>query len=599
MAPELFHPIVRSWFERRFGVPTEIQNLAWPPILAGEHVLVTAPTGSGKTLTGFLGPLDRLLSGEWEGGTTRVLYVSPLKALNADIERNLREPLAELAAAFRAAGDEPPSVRIGVRSGDTPTAERQRMLRRPPEILITTPESLNLLLLSKRAPALFAGLRLVILDEIHAVAATKRGTHLITAVERLVRVAGEFQRVAISATVRPLERVARFVGGYRLLRGAGGEARYEPRELRIVESRAEKRYDLRVRHPFPPPLETPEVRETEAFWRTIAEDLSARIEEARSTVVFTNSRRMAERITRLVNEAAGRELAWSHHGSLARELRTAVEARLKAGELPAIVATSSLELGIDIGALDRVVLLQTPRSLASAAQRIGRAGHRAGDVSRAILVPTHARDFLDAAVATRAVLDGEIEPIRPVRAPLDLLAQTVLAIVASESWKLDELYDFVRASDPYRKLSRRQFDLVVEMLAGRYADARIEELKPRVRVDRLDGTIAGRPGLTRLLAQAGGTIPDRGYFALQLEESQAKLGELDEEFVWERTVGDTFVLGAQAWRIRAITANEVLVAPARGGSLLAPFWRADAQDRGAYYSEKVACFLEEADRRLA
>jgi len=597
-ALQAFDPVVREWFRERLGDPTEIQELAWPPIVAGRHVLVTAPTGSGKTLTGFLGPLDRLLTGAWEGGATRVLYVSPLKALNADIERNLRQPLAELTAAFEAAGTDPEPVRVGLRSGDTPPAERARMVRRPPEILITTPESLNLLLLSRHAGRLFAGLRMVILDEIHAVLGSKRGTHLITAVERLTRIAGEFQRVAISATVRPLEEVARFVGGYELKRGAGG-GRYEPRAVQVVAARSAKSYELSVRWPLPQGIEAADLREGDAFWQAIAEDLHGRIAEVRSSIVFTNSRRTAEKITRLVNDAAGRELAWSHHGSLARELRAAVEARLKAGDLPAIVATSSLELGIDVGALERVVLLSTPRSLASAAQRIGRAGHRAGETSRAIFVPTHPRDFLDAAVAARAVPDGEIEPVRPVRAPLDLLAQVVLAMVAGETWKIDELFEFLRTAAPYHELSRTQFDLVVEMLAGRYADARIEELRPRVRVDRIDGTIAGRPGLARLLAQTGGTIPDRGYFALKIEESQAKLGELDEEFVWERTIGDSFTLGAQSWRIRAITAHEVLVAPGRGGTVLAPFWRADAQDRRSFYSERVARFLEEANDRLA
>lgn len=596
--PVPFDPLVRAWFERRFGAPTEIQTLAWPAIAAGEHVLLTAPTGSGKTLTGFLWPLDRLLTGAWEGGVVRVLYVSPLKALNADIERNLRWPLSELTAALADAGREPPTVRVGVRSGDTPPAERARQIRRPPEILITTPESLNLLLLSTRAEFLFGGLRTVILDEIHAVAATKRGTHLVTAVERLARLAGEIQRIAISATVRPVERVARFVGGYRLERGAGGEPHYEPRPVRIVESRQPKRYDLRVRFPFPPGDQDPEARAGDAGWRLLAEDLRARIEEARSTVVFTNSRRTAEKMTRFVNESARRELAWSHHGSLSREIRGAVERRLKEGSLPAIVATSSLELGIDVGALDRAILLQAPRSLASAAQRVGRAGHGVGDVSRALIYPGFARDFLDCAVAARAVLAGEIEPVRPVRAPLDLLAQTVLALVARERWSLDELFAFARSSEPFHELSRRQFDLVIEMLAGRYAEARIEELRPRVIVDRIAGTIEGRPGTARLLARAGGTIPDRGYFQLRVEESRAKLGELDEEFVWERSVGDGFVLGTQAWRIRAITADEVLVAPARGGALLAPFWRADARDRGAYFSERVASFLEHADRRL-
>ena len=597
-ALDRFDARVAAWFRRRYGAPTGVQELAWPRIAAGEHVLAVAPTGSGKTLAGFLWALDRLLTGAWEGGAVRVLYVSPLKALNADIERNLRSPLAELRRELASSGFDPPAVHVAVRSGDTPAAERARMLRRAPEILITTPESLNLLLLSARAESLLAGVRTVILDEIHAVVSNKRGTHLITAVDRLVRLAGEFQRVAMSATVRPVERVARFVGGWRSVRGAGGEVRHEPRPVAVLAARSDKRYDLSVRFPFPPAGESDEQREGDAFWRRLAEDLHARIRESRSTIVFTNSRRLAEKATRFVNEAAGREIAWSHHGSLSRELRRAVEERLKAGSLPAIVATSSLELGIDVGALDRVLLLQSPRTLSSAAQRVGRAGHGVGEVSRAVFYPTHARDFLDCAVAVAAVRAGEIEPVRPVRSPLDLLAQTVLACVARERWALDELYGFLRGSDPFHELAREQFDLVVEMLAGRYAQARVEELRPRVAIDRIAGTIEGRPGLARLLARAGGTIPDRGYFQLRVEGSKAKLGELDEEFVWERSVGDGFVLGAQAWRVSSIGANEVLVTPARGGALLAPFWRADARDREAFFSERVADLLERAEARL-
>ncbi len=597
MALERFDPVVARWFAGRFGRPTDIQARAWGPLADGEHLLVVAPTGSGKTLTGFLWPLDRLLTGAWEGGGVRVLYVSPLKALNADIERNLVEPLAGIGAALAAAGRPAPAVRVGVRSGDTPPAERARMLRRPPEILITTPESLNLLLLGRRAEALFRDLRLVILDEIHAVAGNKRGTHLITAVERLTRVAGEFQRVAISATVRPLETVAAFVAGHRLERAADGEPRYVRRPVRVIESRVEKRYELAVRAPGRP-SEEELARHPDSAWLRLAEDLRARIAGARSTLVFTNSRRLAERLTRLVNEAAGREVAWSHHGSLSRELRTAIERRLKEGALPAIVATSSLELGIDVGALDQVLMVQAPRSLASAAQRVGRAGHRVGETSRGVFYPTHPRDFLDCAVAARAVVEGEIEPIAPVRNPLDLLAQTLLGLVAHERWRLDDLYAFVRTAEPFHEISRPLFDLVVEMLAGRYAEARIAELRPRLAVDRLDGTVEGRPGLAALLARAGGTIPDRGYFQLKLDASQARLGELDEEFVWERAIGDSFVLGAQAWRIVRMTAQEVFVAPARGGASLAPFWRADARDRGAFYSERVAALLERLAGRL-
>jgi ATP-dependent helicase Lhr and Lhr-like helicase len=600
----LFHPLIRAWFGERLGTPTDVQRRAWPVIAAGEHALITAPTGSGKTLTAFLWALDRLLTGAWEGGRVRVLYVSPLKALNADVRRNLEGPLAELAERFAAAGEPLPAVRVVTRSGDTPAEERRRMVRHPPEILITTPESLNILLTSKGGRSLLGGLATVILDEIHAVAGSKRGTHLITAVERLTLLAGEFQRVALSATVKPLERVADFVGGWEVELGEG-EPRYAKRPVTVVRSAAEKRYQVRVRFPgpaagpslgaFPAPAAAGSPEAT--IWDRLVPELREAIRRNRSTLVFANSRRLTERVTRLLNEGADADLAYSHHGSLSKEVRAVVEERLKRGELPAIVATSSLELGIDVGDLDEVLLVATPRSVASAVQRIGRAGHRVGEVSRGTLYPTFGRDFLDAAAVARAVGEQDIEDIEPPAAPLDVLAQVVLSMTAGEAWRLDDLYAFLRASHPYRELSRRQFDLVVEMLAGRYADARVRELRPRLSVDRLSGTVRARPGSERLLYLSGGTIPDRGYFHLRLEGTMARLGELDEEFVWERSVGDSFTLGAQAWRIRKITHNDVLVSPARGGAM-APFWRADAHDRGSHLSQRVADLLAVADVRL-
>ncbi len=589
-----FDPRLRRWFAERFGQPTDIQQRAWPHIAAGEHVLVSAPTGSGKTLTAFLWALDRLLTGVWQVGRTRVLYISPLKALNTDIRRNLSSPLAELVEIFRAEGGEPPEIRALVRSGDTPQSERRKMLRRPPEILITTPESLNILLTSKSGRELLGGLETVILDEIHAVVASKRGTHLITAVDRLVPLAGDFQRLAISATVRPLDQVAAFVGGYQLIE-TGGEPSYRPRQVRVVRSTAGKDYRIRVRHPRPPAAVE---AEDEVVWESLARDFKRQILTNRSTLLFANSRRLTEKITRLINDQQDEDLAYSHHGSLSREVRSVVERRLKDGELSAIVATSSLELGIDIGALDEVLLIQTPRAISAAVQRVGRAGHGVGETSRGVIYPSHGRDFLDAAVVARAILDQDIEPMQPIRQPLDVLAQVVLSMVVAETWQVDRLYAFLRTSQPYHQLRRRQLDLVLEMLAGRYADSRIRELRPRLRIDRVDGTVRARRGVERLLYLAGGTIPDRGYFTLRVERSMAKLGELDEEFVWERSVGDSFVLGTQAWRIRKITHNDVLVVPGHGGAALAPFWRADAQDRGAFLSEKVARLLQEADDHL-
>jgi ATP-dependent Lhr-like helicase len=595
-----FHPLIRDWFADRFGNPTEIQARAWPVIAEGRHALITAPTGSGKTLTAFLWALDRLLTGVWTPGAVRVLYVSPLKALNTDIERNLATPLAELLARFREAGEAVPEIRAATRSGDTPGAERQRMLRRPPEILITTPESLNILLTSRGGRRLLGGLATVILDEIHAVAGNKRGTHLITAVDRLVRLSGEFQRIGISATVRPLERVAELLGGYQLESPPESPEppRYRRREVEILRAPPTKVYELEVRAPAAFQHTATEGDAKDTFWPLFAAELRRIVRGHRSTLIFANSRRLTEKITRQMNHEQEREVAYSHHGSLSKELRAAVEERLKAGELPAIVATSSLELGIDIGALDAVVLVQTPPGVAATVQRLGRAGHGVGEVSRGRLYPLHERDFVDAAVVARAVLEGDIEEVRPIQRPLDVLAQVILSMVWGERWTVETLYRELRTSTPYHHLSRRHLELVLEMLAGRYADSRLRDLKPRIAYDRVDGTVTAHAGADRLLYTSGGTIPDRGYFHLRLAETKAKLGELDEEFVWERSVGDSFTLGAQSWRIEAITHNDVLVVPSRGSAALAPFWRAEQQDRGAHLSERIATFLEEAEARL-
>jgi ATP-dependent Lhr-like helicase len=592
-----FHPLIREWFVERVGEPTEVQRLAWPLVAEGKHVLVTAPTGSGKTLAAFLWAIDRLVAGAWPSGQVRVLYVSPLKALNTDVRRNLLAPLEELRQRFDAAGESMPDVRVLTRSGDTPAEERARMARRPPEILITTPESLNILLTSMRGRAMLTGLASVILDEVHAVVGGKRGVHLITAVERLVRLSGEFQRIALSATVCPLGRVAEWVAGFRV-RGNGDGATYRRRPIEIVASQAAKRYELEVRYPGgeadpDSPAGTPD-----AVWGWVTRELRRPLAANRSTLVFANSRRIVEKLTRLVNEDGGGEVVYSHHGSLSREVRSEVEERFKAGELRGIVATNSLELGIDIGALDEVVLVQPPPSVASAVQRIGRAGHAVGETSKGTFLPLVPKDLLGAAVMTRAVLEGGIEPVRPIEGALDVLAQEIVSMTAGETWCIEDLYAALRGSDPYHDLPRRLFDLVLEMLAGRYAEARVRELKPLVAIDRVDNTVRARPGADRIVYLSGGTIPDRGYFHLRVADSAALLGELDEEFVWERSVGDTFTLGVQTWRIERITHNDVLVLPARARSAMAPFWRADERDRGFEISERIGLFLETAEAGL-
>ncbi|SFG93538.1 ATP dependent helicase, Lhr family [Desulfotomaculum arcticum] len=593
---DLFHPLIRQWFAEKVGLPTDIQVQAWPRVAQGEHVLITAPTGSGKTLTAFLWALQKLITGDWPGGRVRVLYVSPLKALNNDVQRNLLKPLHELRAYFAEAGALFPSIRVLTRSGDTPANERRQMLRRPPEILITTPESLNLLLSSKNNRLILSGVETVILDEIHAVLDSKRGTHLITAVDRLVPMAGEFQRIALSATVRPLEPVAAFVGGLKACR-SGEDYRYQKRPVVILRSTVKKQYHLTV-EAIEQNNDGLEGAEQDALWQTLAAALTKVIRANTATLVFCNSRRTVEKLTRYINDAAGEPLVYSHHGSLARELRLAVEHKLKYGELKGIVATNSLELGIDIGELDAVLLVQTPSSLTAAIQRIGRAGHGVGQVSRGILFPLYGRDLVEAAVASLSLPVAEIEPIAPVEAPLDVLAQVLLSMTAVETWDVDDLYAFLKTSYPYRNLSRKSYDLLLEMLAGRYADTRLRELKPRVILDKLDHTVKARDGAARLVYLGGGTIPDRGCYDLRLMDTKAKIGELDEEFVWERNVGETFMLGTRVWRIMRVTHNDVEVIPGDRTINIIPFWRAEEQNQDFYYAEKIGLFLEEADQNL-
>ena len=594
-----FHPLVETWFAERIGAPTAVQNAAWPLIAAGEHLLVSAPTGSGKTLTAFLWALDQLLTGAWQGERLRVLYISPLKALNNDIRKNLLQPLAELEESFAAAGEDSSAVRVGVRSGDTPERERRAMLRHPPEILITTPESLNLLLTSPRGRRLFSSLKAVILDEIHAVAANKRGVHLMTAVERLVPLAGEFQRLALSATVRPRERMARFVGGYRR-ESSRIDAGYIARRVEVVESEEAKRYELKIDRPVAAAeADLPGSEFAANLWESLTVEFKRRIHDRRSTLLFANNRRTTERLSRLLNEGEQEGFAYSHHGSLSREIRTLVEERMKEGKLKAIVATNSLELGIDVGAIDEVLMVKTPPTVASAVQRIGRAGHRVGETSRARIYPLFDRDLLEAVVVADAVRDHDIEEVRPIEGPLDVLAQIILSMTAGRTWPVEELFEQLRASYSYHNLTRRQFELVLEMLAGRYSATRVRELTPRLSWDKIDDTVSARPGSARLVYLSGGTIPDRGYYQLRLLDGSARLGELDEEFVWERSLGDTFTLGAQTWKIRKITHSDVFVSPARRSAAMAPFWRAEERDRSFHLSNRIGEFLASAERALA
>lgn len=598
-ALQLFHPLVRRWFTERFAAPTDAQEKAWPVIARGEHVLVSAPTGSGKTLTAFLSAIDNLVTGRWSSGGVRALYLSPLKALNSDVRLNLLGPLVELRALFEREGAPFPNLRVMTRSGDTPDDERRAMLRHPPEILITTPESLNLMLTGTQSRRLFAELRTVILDEIHALAASKRGTYLMTAIERLVLGAGEFQRIALSATVRPAERIAAWMAGYACER-VGPDPCYRARPVTVVESSDRRTLALALRSPD---LEIPRGPDAaDLRWEALSEELKAIVARNRSTLIFANSRRSVEKMARLLNAGEAEPLAYSHHGSLSREIRLEVEDRMKQGRLRAVVATGSLELGIDIGSVDEVVLVGTPSSVAQALQRIGRADHRVGGTSRATLFPLHGLDSAEAA-SLAGLLGSDatpkaIEDSRPVGNALDVLAQVLLSMGCGVVWDLDQLYAFVRSVTAYHLLSRRHFDLVIAMLSGRYADSPVRELKTRALVDPVKNTFTTRPGTELLLYQSGGTIPDRGYYHLRLADSKAVIGELDEEFVWERKLGDQFSLGTQTWRIHAITHNDVEVGPADPNAPMIPFWKAEDQNRSTETSFALLDFFDHCEKHL-
>jgi ATP-dependent Lhr-like helicase len=583
----LFTPWVREWFEAAFAGPTAAQSQAWPAIASGEHVLVSAPTGSGKTLAAFLWALDRLAAvparGPDRAHRTRVVYVSPMKALSYDIERNLRAPLKGISRPPHGA-----DISVGTRTGDTPQRDRQRMLKEPPDILITTPESLYLMLTS-RAREILGGAEWVIVDEIHAVASSKRGAHLALTLERLdalVRDAGgaEPQRIGLSATQTPLEEVARFMVGPK-------------RTCRIVDASAPKPLDVKVHVPVESMAELNGVVHGDSdqplhgsIWPAIYPELLRLIREHTSTIVFVNNRRSAERLALRLNELAEEEIARAHHGSLAREERTVVEELLKAGEIPCIVATSSLELGIDMGAVDLVLQVESPKSVAAGLQRIGRAGHGVGEVSRGRIFPKFRADLLECAVVVRRMREGAIEPTVVPRNPLDVLAQQVVAMAAAEEeLAVEELWERVRRTHSYAELARRQLEGVLDMLDGRYPSAEFGELRPRIVWDRVGGTIRPRKGARALAVANAGTIPDRGLYLVTLPDGR-RVGELDEEMVYEARPGQVFLLGASAWRIEEIGRDRVIVTPAPGAPGAVPFWKGDGVGRPKELGEAIGAF---------
>ncbi len=516
-ALELFGDKTRAWFEGAFAEPTPAQTLGWPAIAKGGNVLIQAPTGSGKTLAAFLYGIDRLDASPGEG--LRLLYVSPLKALNYDVERNLRGPLAGLRS----------ELRVAVRTGDTPQKERQQMARKPPDILITTPESLFLILTSQ-AREMLRTVETLILDEVHAVAGTKRGAHLALTVERLDQlIQSPVQRIGLSATQRPLEEIGRFVSGGRPIElvDAGRAKELDLEVVVPVEDMRELPSNVALSYPAPADgqeMDAGTELGARSIWPSIYPEILRLVEQHRSTIVFVNNRRLAERLALRLNELAERELARAHHGSLAREQRVEVEELLKKGEIPCLVATSSLELGIDMGAVDLVIQVESPKSVARGLQRVGRAGHELGAVSKGRIFPKFRADLLESAVVSRRMRDGAIEETVIPRNPLDVLAQQIVAICAEEEVAVDDLHELVRGAYPFSDLSRVQLENVLDMLAGRYPSDEFAELRPRITWDRTGGTIRGLAGARRLAVTNAGTIPDRGLFTVQLADSGSKVG---------------------------------------------------------------------------
>lgn len=585
------HPIVRGWFAERFGAPSEPQRLGWPAIASGEHTLILAPTGTGKTLAAFMWELNQLIVRGLESplpNAVQILYISPLKALGNDVQRNLEQPLAELRARFEAKGKEFPEIRIGVRTGDTPAAARARMLRKAPHILITTPESLNILLTSVRGRGMFSIARAVIVDEIHAVAGTKRGAHLALTLERLeMLVEAPVQRIGLSATQRPLEEVAHFLGGMRAAGEDGAAAEFRP--VTIVDCGLVKTIDLSVVSPVPDLGEV-----SGSVWPAVAEMVLRYIRQSRTTLVFVNNRAQAERIAARVNVLAEEQIARPYHGSLARERRLELERALKAGELPALISTSSLELGIDIGSVDLVIQLQSPKRVSAGLQRIGRAGHNLGAVSRGVVIPTFRDDLVESAAIVEAMRAGDVEPTRAIQNALDVLAQSIVAMVSVDDWTAGDAFALVRRAYPYHRLTRTAFDEVLSMLSGKYSSDLAAELEPRMTWDRVNDRLAGTRASRMMAVISGGTIPDRGLYTVNLSD-RTRLGELDEEFVHESRVGDVFQLGSTTWRIRSIEHDRVIVAPAPGAPARMPFWHGEFSTRSVPLSHRVG----ELRRQLA
>jgi len=609
----LFHPAVRQWFTSTFPAPTLPQQLSWPVIARGESTLLLSPTGSGKTLAAFLWCIHRTMfsSSPPKAARCRALYISPLKALAVDVERNLRVPLAGIAEVAARSGDAFHLPTIFVRTGDTASAERARFQRTPADILITTPESLYLLLTSNAREAL-RSIETVIVDEIHALVPTKRGAHLALSLERLERLCGrKLQRIGLSATQRPLDEVAHFLGGVESSAepslSAATDALYEAeapacyRPVTVIDASAPKRLELSVQVPvedmakIAEPADSSPRQGGQSIWTSIHPELLALVRAHQSTLIFVNSRRLAERISGALNDLAGETLVLAHHGSVAPAQRKEIEERLKSGDVKGLVATSSLELGIDMGAIDLVMQIEAPPSVASGMQRIGRAGHQVGGTSNGIIFPKFRADLLACAAATRAMRDGLVESVHYPRNPLDVLAQQAVAAVAIEPITTAELFDLFRRAAPFAALSRQSFESVLDLLSGRYPSDEFAELRPRITWDRTTNLLTPRESAKRIAIVNGGTIPDRGLYGVYLAGAAkpTRFGELDEEMVFESKPGETIILGASTWRIAEITHDRVLVTPAPGEPGKMPFWKGDSIGRPVEFGQHIGALTRE------
>lgn len=619
----IFHAPVREWFEAVFAEPTRPQRLGWPVIATGESVLILAPTGSGKTLAAFLWCLNRLMFTPKPKADRRcrVLYVSPIKALAVDVERNLRAPLVGISQAAKRLGVEVEEPHIAIRTGDTSSAERAHFTRHPSDILITTPESLYLLLTSN-ARSTLQSIETVIVDEIHALIPTKRGSHFALSLERLEVLCGrKLQRIGLSATQRPLEVVGEFLGGASASKRNKAKASQPDqilpeldavvdlpvyRPVQIVDASEPKRLQLSVVAPIEDMarLDTLDLLPSGAasqapvrpsIWSAIYPQLLDLVRRHRSTLIFVNSRRLAERVSGAINELAGETLVRAHHGSVAAAQRKEIEERLKMGSLRGLVATSSLELGIDMAAVDLVVQIESPPSVASGLQRVGRAGHQVGGVSSAVIFPKYRGDLISCAAITRAMYDGKVEPVNYPRNALDVLAQQIVAMVAIDTWEVDELFATIRRAAPYAALSRGVYESVLDMLSGRYPSDEFAELRPRITWDRIANKVTPRQGARLIAVINGGTIPDRGLYGVFLSGATkgARVGELDEEMIFESRTGDTIILGASTWRIDEITHDRVLVSPAPGEPGKMPFWRGDSSARPAEFGRQIGQMTRE------